>query len=130
MGRRFFSPRKEKKLLAGDGSRDAGRPSDGSCDAGRDRRRPLVRTPLVGRRFFSPRRRKNRPRATDRATREEIHVLLFFFLLPSAETAPLLLFPSLVPPGTGRSTYQSAGGPVGTTGYGALPLFIPVLFKG
>ncbi|RZR93420.1 hypothetical protein BHM03_00021933, partial [Ensete ventricosum] len=64
-------------------------------------------------------------RATDRATREEIRVLLFFllffFLPPSAETARNRPATDgnnrylAVPPGSGRSTYQSAGRPVRTT---------------
>ncbi|RRT54033.1 hypothetical protein B296_00049434 [Ensete ventricosum] len=72
-------------------------------------------------------------RATDRVTREEIRVLLFFllffFLPPSAETARNRPATDgnnrylAVPPGSGRSTYQSAGGPVRTTWYGA---FSPV----
>ncbi|RWW39157.1 hypothetical protein BHE74_00055541 [Ensete ventricosum] len=113
-----------------------------------------------GRRFFSQAGRRNRLRATDRvtrgdyaidrATREEIQVLLFL-LPPSAKTTPLLLLPLLlspslgldrskstiidqfcvvtagnnhylaVPPGSERSTYRSAGEPIHAVRYRALP---------
>ncbi|RWW85846.1 hypothetical protein BHE74_00005444 [Ensete ventricosum] len=77
-----FSPRREMFLLTAQGEEIAHgrqvmrreRPGDGSCDA--------------------------RDRAMDRRTREEIQVL-FFFLPPSTETAPLLLLPLLLSPSLG-----------------------------
>ncbi|RZR81608.1 hypothetical protein BHM03_00007875 [Ensete ventricosum] len=45
MGRRFFSPHGEKKSPVGDESCDAGRPSDGSRDAGRNPGSPLLLPP-------------------------------------------------------------------------------------